>query len=215
MSMEQDNAEFDELAAHVANPDLPVKADLAVPVKAGDAIKRIRQKSFLQAYAECGIITKACDAAGINQQTERRWRTSGDKWYIEQFQDAYQRFQDKISDKVQDIALNGWEEPIVGRVAIGPGMVEDRIIGHKHRHDSLLLMFLAKRHMPQFKENYMPAEQADKPKETVSPMTRITIQLNMMEDRKKNKIIDITPMQPQITSGEIIDVKPEDTNASG
>ncbi len=78
--------------------------------------------------------------------------------------------------------------------------VEDRVIGHKIVKSDLLLMFHAKRHIPEFRDKYEAPKEEEKKVETISPMTRITIRLDMIEGRKHealpsvlDRTIDVTP----------------------
>ena len=184
--MSTENDEFDALAAQVADANLPIQWTVQPIVKFKDVTKRARQVSFLKAFAACGNVGEAVAAAGINRSTERAWRASNDKWYITQFKDAYEAYSDSIFKVVHERAIHGVEVPIVGKVQ-GPLGPEDKIIGYKPQYDNLLLMFLAKKVDPTFKEKHEDKKETEKPNESVSPMTRITIQLNMMEERQSQK----------------------------
>ena len=194
----KDNEEFDELAKSVTDANNKVKWGITQPIKVRDGLKRARQVNFLKAFSEFGTIKEACEAAGINLSTERAWRNNPDKWYKEQFKDASQKFSDTVRGAVRKRALEGVEVPIIGKVQ-GPLGPEDQIIGHRTQYDSLLLMFLAKKVDPSFREKYEESKPDDKV-ETVSAMTRITIQLNMMRERQNQKIIEITPIRKELSA---------------
>ncbi len=109
-------------------------------------------------------------------------------------------------------AVDGIDEPIIGRVSTpGPfGMTtEDKIIGYKKKKSDLLLIFHAKRHIPEYRDK-PPEVKDEKPTETGSPMARITVRLEMMSKRQQveipagadnSHVIDVTPEQPQLESG--------------
>lgn len=197
----QDNEEFDRLAEALESPKAvdwtPPKPKEMIKVR--PAMMRTRQVAFLKAFSELGTISLACKAAGINQQTELKWRKSADVWYQQQFKDALQSYRDQIENEVHNRAINGVEVPIIGKVQtpLGP---EDVIIGHKTVKSDLLLMFHAKRHVPEYRDKYEAPKENDKVVESVSPLTRITLQLDIMQERRKESttIIDITPERPAL-----------------
>src|SRR3990167_6683449 len=110
-----ENEEFDRLAAGLVESPVPidwqvaVKPSAKVSVHAGHASKRIRQVRFLKALSEVGVISAALEAAGVNHNTERQWRRSGDAWYEQQFKDALQKYRDVVETEVHNRAINGVE----------------------------------------------------------------------------------------------------------
>ena len=203
-----DNAEFDALvqqdatAQDAVNSPNPVQWMPNLPIKANAAIKRTRQMMFLEAFKECGTITKACKAAKINASTVRKWNDTPDQWWREQFKNALQAFRDSIQDDIHEWATKGTTEPIIGKVQTPLG-AEDQIIGYKQSRNALITMFNAKRHIPEFREDYKSKED-EKPQQAESPMARITIRLDMMANRQKvsvpleaQNVIDITPEMPE------------------
>jgi len=205
-----ENAEFDALVQAAIVSEKPVKwTNPEMMKRATDATKRTRQVAFLKALSELGMVGPACKAVGINRATETRWRNSNDPWYAEQFRSALQEFRDIVEREVHVRAVDGIDEPIIGRVSTPTafGMqVEDKIIGYKKKKSDLLLIFHAKRHIPEYREK-PPEVKEDKPTETGSPMARITVRLEMMSKRQQVEIptsemnvIDVTPEQHQIES---------------
>ena len=71
--MEQD----ENINEIVENTDKPILWRDTKPkmMKANDATKRIRQAAFLKALAQCGTITHALKAAGVNQTTELKLKS--------------------------------------------------------------------------------------------------------------------------------------------
>ncbi len=207
---EEDNAEFDKLAAQVHDTSVPMKWEKAKIEKLNTGMKRIRQQKFLKAFAECGTLYQACEAADINKSTEKAWRASGDKWYIARFKEAQEKFRDSIGSIVKDRAIEGVEMPVFGKKLVmdaqgNPLGLEDAQVGVKRVYDSNLLMFYAKKVDPTFKEKYEEPNEVDTPSDASNAMTRITIQLNLMKERQNQQIIDITPIRQEL---------PEDTDKS-
>lgn len=216
-NIEDENEEFDQLAAEIeANQDLiqtainsnkPVTWKDPSPIKQSAAIKRTRQVKFLRALAQCGTISGASKLAGINANTQRAWHA--DPWYVSQFHDAMQQYQDAVSEEVHNRAMIGEEVPIIGKRATPFGM-EDAIIGHKRVKSDLLLMFHAKRHIPEYKEKYEPPkDESIQPQE--SPIARILVRLDMLGQRQDVAIpsrnggmtvIDITPDSGQLSAAD-------------
>lgn len=213
---EELNAEFDELAAQNAavGCDKPIKWEMPAPPdvkKTKAAITRTRQIAFLKAFAECGRIGTACKAVGINYTTQKAWHS--DPWYVQHFKDAYQAYQEVIEQEIHNRAIVGEQVPIVGkRWNPAAGALEDEIIGHKTVKSDLLLMFHGKRHIPQYRDGYEPPKD-DKVVPTESPIARILVRLEMIGERQRvhiptdseMRVIDVTPEQPQLTEGTIVD----------
>lgn len=189
----------DQLNSEIENASLPIKWVNSKPAKVGDAIKRTRQVKFLKAFATCGLINKACKMVGINYNTEHAWRSGKDPWYTEQFNIALQEYKELIEEEIHHRAIEGEEVAIIGKVQteFGP---EDRIIGHKRVKSDLLLMFQAKRHIPEFRDSHEAKKDVEKPTEAVSPIARISIRLDMISSRNQqvlpgveSNVIDVTP----------------------
>ena len=189
----------------VENGNKPIKWHQPKPVHAGQAVKRTRQVIFLKALAEFGTLTQAAKVARVNAATHRKW-LDADPWFREQFKEALQNYRDLVAEEIHNRAIHGVEVPIIGKVQteLGP---EDAIIGHKTVKSDLLLMFHAKRVDPAYRDNHVQERTDDTPVETVSPLTRITITLDTMEQRRT---IDITPGK-----GRVIDTPVEESDADG
>jgi hypothetical protein len=201
--IDTDNSEFDALVANAEreaaveaaiNSPKPVKWETPVPVPVKSAIQRARQVKFLQAFSESGNITAACKAIGVNVTTQRRWHE--DPWYAGQFKDAVAAYQDVLQEEIHNRAVKGEQVPIIGRVAVAPGMVEDRIIGYKTVKSDILLMFHSKRHIPEYRDDYKPQKE-EVAQVAESPLVRITLRLDMMDNRLNVAVptgaIDVTP----------------------
>lgn len=188
------------------------------------SIKRTRQIQFLRVFAEVGNPTQACKAIGINSSTRRAW-VEKDPWFREQFKAASEEYADAVIAEVHNRAINGVEVPIIGKKQVQVGTrdngdpifaPEDVVIGVKTVKSDVLLMFHAKKVIPAYREDYVDQKDNEKPIESVSPMSRITIQLDVMGDRKKAEIPSIfVQPQAQLPPGPVIDVEPTDTSTEG
>lgn len=196
--------EQERISRVVENADKPIKWQNIKPMQASAAIKRSRQMVFLKALAEFGTLTQAAKVAKINPSTHRGWLDK-DPWFREQFKDALQQYRDLVAEEIHNRAIHGVEVPIVGKVQteLGP---EDRIIGTKTVKSDLLLMFHAKRVDPSYRDDHQPV-QDDKPVESVSPLTRITITLDTMESRR---VITVGPDKQALPPGDVTDITATD-----
>ena len=227
-----DNEEFDRMAADLItstvpiNWEVPVKQSqpqhLSVGMRSAEATKRIRQMTFLKTYAECGVVLDALQAAGINRSTERRWRMF-DKWYQEQFRNSHRDFQDKLESRVRDIAMNGTQRPVIGRVQqeIGKDVDGNPIFGAVDAqlkddqgnplyspidHD-LVLMFYTKKVSPEFREKFVAA--TDSESEDSQAFERITLKLEMIRSRAQGDTPALDDAAAKQIAEKIIDVVAE------
>ena len=193
------DAPAEDIAALIKSPkssiDWQSGAKLSVTMR--DKAKRHRQMSFLKNFKETGSLSEACQFAGINRNTELKWRKE-DVWFQKQFSLAYEDFKDKIEKEILNRAITGEQVPIVGKVQtpLGP---EDVIIGHKTVKSDILLMFMAKKHMQEYKDKY-EAPKVEVKVEMTSPMDRISRQLEAMKKREKHK---------ELVTNTVIEVVPE------
>jgi len=170
----------------IITDDKPVKWQPEDPVvyqKANEGIKRIRQRAFLEAFAKNGSIGKSCEIAGINRSTEMAWRRK-DPWYQKYYADALEEFKETIDAEIYHRAIEGEQVDIYGKVqhplGLGP---EDKVVGSKRVKSDLLLMFMAKRHIPEYKDKFEPQKEDAAKVEVVSPFTRITVRIEEMKRR--------------------------------
>lgn len=214
-TQDTDNEEFDKLASELINSTVPINWNVPavqspkLGLHAGKAAKRVRQVRFLQALSEVGVISHAAKVAGINQVTEANWRKSGDAWYEQHFKDALQRYRDTVEVEVHNRAINGVEVPIIGRVQkqIATDVdgnpifaAEDAVIATKVVKSDLLLMFHAKKHIPEYRDKYeAPKEEAADAK---GAQARITVRLEMIAARNQQS--------PQVESGDVVEIAASD-----
>lgn len=202
-----DNKDFDELVKQLAESDKPIKWEKKSPINTKKAIMRTRQMAFLTALSKTGNISESCQIAGVNYKTQRAWHDNPDEWFREHFQDALQSFRATIEKSIREWAIDGVDEPIIGRVAIAPGMVEDRIIGTKKSRNALISMFHAKRHIPEFRDKYeLPKENAEI--EVQSPISRIIIKLDAIAQNTQIQISNSGQSIQEERPQDVIDVTP-------
>lgn len=112
--------------------------------------REVKKRAFLSAFAACGRITKAAQAVGMNPDTHYEWRKA-DPVYDKAFTDLRERVADILEDEAVTRALDGVEEPLIGRV----GKDEDGIITKVFRKSDRLLEILLKANRPEkFRERY-------------------------------------------------------------
>lgn len=68
------------------------------------------RKTFLEAYAETGIITRACEAAGITRRTHYDWLEEEE--YAAAFLQAEEEAADILEEEARRRAVDGVEEPV-------------------------------------------------------------------------------------------------------
>lgn len=206
--MADNNLNDDELAELMMDTSKPITWNpVTTPaVRSSNAIRRIRQVEFLKAFAEVGTVKRACEVAQINRRTHNNWLAI-DGWYRQQFQDAVINYRDTIQDELHARALTGVEVPIIGKRPVEIGVkangdpviaMQDEIIGHKTVKDPLLLMFLAKKVDPSYRDNAKSKEDDDTPKDTISPITRLQAKLDQMEQRKQVELREAASQLPEM-----------------
>lgn len=99
-------------------------------------------EKFFTEFARSGAIGKSADAAGITPTTVERWR----KQYPEfnsLCQEAYALFKSNLEAEIHRRAVEGVEKTIYDR--------NGEAVGTETKYSDTLLIFLAKRHMPEFR----------------------------------------------------------------
>lgn len=203
--MSDNDFKKNDMDAIVGDPDKPIKwktPEGPKPVKVesiASAIKRKRQVVFLDVFRQCGVAKTAQDAAKINYQTRYNW-IKNDPWFREQYKNALAEYREVIEMEIHDRAINGVKVPIIGKKQVEIGQdsdgnpifaAEDQQLTDadgnplfKIQKSDLLLMFHAKKHIPEYRDDY--EEPDEKPKGTESPMARITVRLEMIANRQQH-----------------------------
>ena len=111
-----------------------------------DSFANPKKSRMLRHYINTGgQVHKSARLAGIHHQTHYNWLQS-DPLYKAAFELAQQRSLDVIEQEIIRRGVKGYKEPLV---------YQGKLTGqHVRRHSDLLLMFLAKRRDPQYRDNY-------------------------------------------------------------
>ena len=97
------------------------------------------QRAFLAAYAECGTITAAAEAAKINRRQHHRWIEAGNG-YQEAFAEARERAGDRLEEEARRRAVDGVPEPV---------FYKGKPVGAIRKYSDTLLIFLLKGARPE------------------------------------------------------------------
>ena len=110
------------------------------------ALHNPKKRRLLQHYINTGgQVHKSARLAGVDPKTHYNW-LQADPAYKEAFALAQQRSLDTIEQEIIRRAVKGHKEPLV---------YQGKLTGqHVRRYSDLLLMFLAKRRDPQYRDNY-------------------------------------------------------------
>ena len=76
----------------------------------GELLRPKRQKSFLEAYARCGVITEAADMANVHRQQHYDWLA--DPEYKAKFEEAQARAADSLESELFRRVREGVEETV-------------------------------------------------------------------------------------------------------
>ena len=102
---------------------------------------------FIEAYRKHGLRWPACQEAGVSPKTIINWRRA-DPDFDEVLSYVHEEWNDKIRAEIYKRAIEGSQEEVVSN---------GRVLTVTKRSD-ILLMFLAKSRMPEFRENGAIAE---------------------------------------------------------
>jgi hypothetical protein len=121
----------------------------------GDDVQHsLKKERFLEAFAKCGIITVAAEAAGCNRLTHYKWLKE-DPEYPARFADAKEAAADRIDAEIVRRGVQGVEEPVFGTVYNDDGKpIKKDVVGHIRKYSDLLLIFRAKLLRPEYRERY-------------------------------------------------------------
>lgn len=75
-------------------------------------LQAAKKAKFVEAFAACGVIQPALDAADIGRTTYKRWRTD-DEDFAEACQDAYETAVDRAEVELRRRGVEGFEEPVL------------------------------------------------------------------------------------------------------
>ncbi|MEM0915919.1 MAG: hypothetical protein AAGK09_15090 [Planctomycetota bacterium] len=98
-----------------------------------------KQRAFLAAFATCGVIKQASEAASCDASNHRRWIRESDE-YAKAFADAKLEANDALESEARRRAVAGWDEPVFHN---------GEKCGTKRRYSDAMLIFLMKGAMPE------------------------------------------------------------------
>ena len=101
----------------------------------------------LTVYAQCGRKATAAMAAGVTVVTLRNYQDS-DPDFAVAMEEALDIYRDTITEVVENRALNGVDEPIIG------GKNKDEIVAYVKRFETALTIMHAKRYIPEYSEKH-------------------------------------------------------------
>ncbi|WP_461365396.1 hypothetical protein [Candidatus Darwinibacter acetoxidans] len=112
--------------------------------RAFEHLDDVKKRRVLQHYINTGgQVGKSCRLAGISHQTHYNW-LANDPDYKAAYALAQERSLDVIEQEIIRRGVKGWKEPII---------YQGKVTGHVRRYSDNLLMFLAKRRDPLYRDN--------------------------------------------------------------
>ena len=109
-----------------------------------DKLDSTKKRRLLQHYINSGgQVYKSCRFAGIHPQTHYNW-LANDPDYKAAYAVAQERSLDVIEQEIIRRGVKGFKEPII---------YQGKVTGHVRRYSDNLLMFLAKRRDPLYRDN--------------------------------------------------------------
>lgn len=100
--------------------------------------------AFLEAFADCGNISRACEVADVDRRTFYR-RRDADKQFAADVREADKIATGRLEDEAWRRAHDGTERPVFGSGGAGIGSVQ---VGTVREYSDTLLIFLLKARRP-------------------------------------------------------------------
>ena len=98
-----------------------------------------KKAAFLAAYAECGIVSKACKLAEVGRATHYVWINEDDE-YKTAFEEAHRIAIEAMECEARRRAMEGWLEPV---------FYQGEECGYVRKFSDTLLIFMMKGAMPE------------------------------------------------------------------
>lgn len=114
-------------------------------VAMSDADRPVFQAAWLDVYGQIGVIQTACTMVGISRTTVERWRKD------EAFQEMFRVATDQANDIIRHAI---YRRAVVGVKKMKPVIYKGEIVDEVEvtEYSDLLLIFLAKSRMPEFRD---------------------------------------------------------------
>lgn len=148
---------------------MPLKWKPKKPTRKVASALNPKQRAFLAAYAVCGVISEAADAAKVGRRSHYDWIDG--KEYAAAFKYAHRESCEALEIEARIRATRGVAEPVIyqGQLCFEP--LRDKRTGQilrdkkgnprlsttplvVYKKDSTLLMFIMKRLMPEYRESF-------------------------------------------------------------
>lgn len=152
----------------MAKERLRVRGDVPkfTPMKPETPIREVPDPElaalFLIEYEKCGTIWRAAEAIGKTYKTIQIWK-SHDPEFREQMQHSYEAYKSRIEAEIHRRGVDGVEEEIFDR--------QGNVIGTKLKYSDQLLLAMAKRHIPEYRDSSAPSR-LDAPQLDLSGLSR-------------------------------------------
>ncbi len=101
------------------------------------------EENLLECLRQGASVNDVIESHNISRRTIYSRIRSDEEWK-ERWEEAIKIGDDAIRDEIRRRAMNGVLEPVYH---------EGEVVGHKRKYSDILLMFLAKSRMPEFREN--------------------------------------------------------------
>jgi hypothetical protein len=118
------------------------------PAEEAAEATRLKKLAFLAAYSSCASRTKAANAIGIDRTTHYIWLRE-DAEYKQQFDALAEEVADLLEDEAVRRAVEGEEEPLIGRVDKDLDGIITKV---RKRSDRLLELLLKANRPDKFRE---------------------------------------------------------------
>jgi len=110
---------------------------------ATDAQSAQQKKRFLAAFARCGNISAACCSARVPRRNVYTWQEI-DPAFVLAYREAEVLAKEAVEREIRRRGVEGWLEPVYQGGAK---------VGNVRRFSDVLLIFLAKRLMPEYRDS--------------------------------------------------------------
>jgi len=114
-----------------------------------NAIRHIKKRAFISAFARCGYVNQAAKVANIHRDTHYAWLVS-DPEYAEAFEGAKQEYIGLLEAECDRRAVTGVDEPLVHQGQFTKD--ENGKVLTRKKYSDILLMFRIKKLDPSYRD---------------------------------------------------------------
>ena len=168
----------------------------------------LKKKDFLEALRVTGLVTDACEIAGIARRTPYDWAQKSEE-FAEAMEAARAEGEMVLLDEVRKEArrrgIEGWDDPIVyqGKISERKDPKTGEMVPLTVRKWSdNLLMYWGKYLDPRFRDNYPALDlHFQGPSSVVIVLASDKDEPPATDGESRSRIIDLTPEKPEENSG--------------